>query len=847
MTTAAGPSHAERVRSHLGAIGRPAQNRLAEALGVPRNERRGPDPNAIATALASEAGALRAMRVLPADAASILLACAARHESGAVAQMRVSFEGSFGWTAAQFDAALAATTATGLVRVDAPGLRWTLAPGLEQALEWPGFDWYAGAWGAPSPPLPLGFLLAVITAYAAENPPRIRAEGGIYVKWPEKAVARLAFPGIGTARIEGAAHLLLRLGVLRQHHGSGTRELRVAPASFDRVLGAPSRELSLATISGSGRDAAVCRAALGVLELATRDAARAKEAGASDGVTRDGVLHAAHRFPSLVRASLAFQVDEVDCAPLMVAQGLRLLREVGLVEIARQESGPRFRRAAAPAAAPAAKWIVQPNFEVLVPEDAPPAAVARLGLVADVVRLDRVTRFAISRESVERAMTVGATGVDALEILASNSAVPVPENVAETIRGWQRRAAPIRPYVGAFLVAATTEQAAFLRAQPGCDGEIAPNVFLFPPDAVDRVLVASAKAGHPASPVQSERGYYGGRFHHGSIAEAGDSDSPANELPATLAERVQAHLSAWANSTERTGGGDKGPTRSRAGRGETPSGRLPVMRDYTTEDIHTFRSTWPVVYRAVVSDHALLAIAMRLEAPSLRRVSALQAPSIIRLALEGVRSELASTQHEDGAAERGGSHSHGPGCRCRGSGHEDDGFDDDLDDDEDFDDDIVVGGADDDTETVLDRILRERPSRTKAPAGKTTRDASGARSAKGAHGARGVPPARSPSGKAAAPVAPPRPAPAAPQPNSDPTPWETPAPGELERRLREAAEGARYVEILYLNSAGRQAPRVVRPTEFSGGARPKLIGHCRDTNGRGEFLVERISAIRPVS
>ena len=91
------------------------------------------------------------------------------------------------------------------------------------------------------------------------------------------------------------------------------------------------------------------------------------------------------------------------------------------------------------------------------------------------------------------------------------------------------------------------------------------------------------------------------------------------------------------------------------------------------------------------------------------------------------------------------------------------------------------------------------------------------------------------------------PAAEAPLPDSDnAVPWETPAPGELARLLTEAAVGKRDVQILYVNSLGSSASRVVLPLEVRDGARPTLRAHCRDSNGPCDFLLERISAIRPV-
>jgi hypothetical protein len=81
--------------------------------------------------------------------------------------------------------------------------------------------------------------------------------------------------------------------------------------------------------------------------------------------------------------------------------------------------------------------LVQPNFEVLVmhPDS---RAVWHLLLCADLVRHDRVSVYALSKESVLRARESELTGPQIQEFLAGHSQKAVPQNVVQSISDWAR-------------------------------------------------------------------------------------------------------------------------------------------------------------------------------------------------------------------------------------------------------------------------------------------------------------------------------------------------------------------------------------------------------------------------
>ena len=414
-----------------------------------------------------------------------------------------------------------------------------------------------------------------------------------------------------------------------------------------------------------------------------------------------------------------------------------------------------------------------------MPEDVPPAAVAQLGTIAEVVRLDRVARFAMTRASVQRGAALSPQACDPVAILASNSASPLPDNVVATVRDWAVRARPLSAFVGAVVVAATPEQAEFLRRHPSCRGEIAPHAFLFPPQDLGRVLQAAAKAGHACRPVRAEEAMYEDGWHAGESAEipAFDPEITAAQSAASVRERLGKWAAAKLGAEVARPATDDGTTKGRTRDGAPgpsldqvlvrlpePGTRLPTLRDVTTAQIQEFLLRHPHVYVAVGTDPSLLALAMCADDTWLRKLDRLSDRAVIRAALGELREVVADRL--SGTARPGGPPSEGgiPG--------------------------------------------RPAPAAQRAAPGGVTSSGD--------------------------------------DPSATEEPWMTPALGELREFLAEAAAGQCFVSILYVNGAGMQAPRVVRPISLREGARPVLVAHCRDTNSPGEFLLERISAVRDV-
>ncbi|MGC8872923.1 MAG: helicase-associated domain-containing protein [Chloroflexia bacterium] len=125
------------------------------------------------------------------------------------------------------------------------------------------------------------------------------------------------------------------------------------------------------------------------------------------------------------------------------------LRWLGVVELGQQpaeELSPAFRltdlgRALLDPERPAPALQDEPiavegTFEVWVPQEASPHAVFVLEQWAERQAQDRVSRYLLSRASVQQALQRGESVERLLEALAQHGRGPVPQNVIYTLREW---------------------------------------------------------------------------------------------------------------------------------------------------------------------------------------------------------------------------------------------------------------------------------------------------------------------------------------------------------------------------------------------------------------------------
>jgi hypothetical protein len=82
------------------------------------------------------------------------------------------------------------------------------------------------------------------------------------------------------------------------------------------------------------------------------------------------------------------------------------------------------------------QWVVQPDFEVLVPPGVPFAALWELEMMAERRQLDSVCVYKLTKESVQRAAVVGRNSSRCLEWLRRHALYEIPENVILGINRW---------------------------------------------------------------------------------------------------------------------------------------------------------------------------------------------------------------------------------------------------------------------------------------------------------------------------------------------------------------------------------------------------------------------------
>ncbi|HHT84882.1 MAG TPA: hypothetical protein GXZ88_03855 [Firmicutes bacterium] len=79
---------------------------------------------------------------------------------------------------------------------------------------------------------------------------------------------------------------------------------------------------------------------------------------------------------------------------------------------------------------------VQPNFEALVPCTIEPRILWSIDTFAEIIKVDQMLVYKLSRDSVYRAMLHGHTPDTIEEFLAEHSRIPIPQNVSYSISQW---------------------------------------------------------------------------------------------------------------------------------------------------------------------------------------------------------------------------------------------------------------------------------------------------------------------------------------------------------------------------------------------------------------------------
>lgn len=82
------------------------------------------------------------------------------------------------------------------------------------------------------------------------------------------------------------------------------------------------------------------------------------------------------------------------------------------------------------------QFILQGNYELILPRPADPAVLWFLELCGEAVRADSALQYLISRRSVYRALKAGISGDALLHFLQEHAATDLPQNVAYSLREW---------------------------------------------------------------------------------------------------------------------------------------------------------------------------------------------------------------------------------------------------------------------------------------------------------------------------------------------------------------------------------------------------------------------------
>jgi hypothetical protein len=80
---------------------------------------------------------------------------------------------------------------------------------------------------------------------------------------------------------------------------------------------------------------------------------------------------------------------------------------------------------------------VTPSFEVFLPPESRFTDIVRIGGCSDLVRIDRMMVWRLTKASVRRAVSAGASVAQILSALAGASRTAVPQNVEAAIRDWE--------------------------------------------------------------------------------------------------------------------------------------------------------------------------------------------------------------------------------------------------------------------------------------------------------------------------------------------------------------------------------------------------------------------------
>ncbi|MCL2705642.1 MAG: helicase-associated domain-containing protein [Spirochaetaceae bacterium] len=98
-------------------------------------------------------------------------------------------------------------------------------------------------------------------------------------------------------------------------------------------------------------------------------------------------------------------------------------------------------------------FILQPNFDILVSKNINFRDGVMLAFAANIKRYSNVINFTLSKESFLRALRVGYTGKDIVDIFNALTGYPISQNVKFSMESWEKEYKSLEFYKGIVLVA----------------------------------------------------------------------------------------------------------------------------------------------------------------------------------------------------------------------------------------------------------------------------------------------------------------------------------------------------------------------------------------------------------
>lgn len=146
------------------------------------------------------------------------------------------------------------------------------------------------------------------------------------------------------------------------------------------------------------------------------------------------------------------------------------------------------------------QFLLQPNYEVLVPRTMDLSVRHRLDQVAELLRSDTVSRYRLTDASVQRAMEQGWEVSELLDFLAQHSEAEVPQNVRMTLTDWAERYGRITFWDVFLMRVADRALAKELKAHPMIapflHGEVAPTALICARREYPRLVAALKEYGY---------------------------------------------------------------------------------------------------------------------------------------------------------------------------------------------------------------------------------------------------------------------------------------------------------------------------------------------------------------